>query len=718
MVTILEIVPLTHLLLVLLVRPSLAGNGPFFRHDADPDLVQYLQPNDVSDGKYDNLTTSEAEKMGLCARQCDGAKPMVCYFHLTLENYATIGPACGLCLNGTEADCFKKGCVTADGVERPILTINRRLTGPSIQVCRGDTIVVDVKNKMIDRIVTMHWHGVYQRHSPHSDGVPLLTQCPIIPETIFRYIFPAMPYGTFFYHSHTGLQKMDGLLGSLVIRRPKSADPNKAEYDFDLPSHVIIITDWLHGMTDAKFPGNTYANFGTRTESFLINGRSVFTPANGTAPKVPYSVFKVKKGFRYRFRLIGGSCLACPMLFFVEKHRMNLITVDGTPVEPQIFDSITIFPGDRMDVVINTNQTGGQFWIQVKTLCEPKVSAEAILEYEDGDKGIKRSNKPGFDTFPRGRSLNGLDASDCSEDNPNVCWNHVNSLSSATEKATVLKPLPDLKLVFAVDEYHFTLDSLFWNDEDEYHRWFQSGPNVIKTHLVNNITMAMPPFPLLSQDLPIPKDLECPKDRSVCGGSAKDGGKLCACADIVKVGLDQVAEIIFIDWIGPTSTFLHPMHLHGTDIFIIEQGLIPKGVDHRAFVGTLQERLAKEAADLATKIRPKPCVKDTVTIPPNGYTVVRVHFNNPGMWIMHCHFLFHTETGMNTVFQVGERKDFVKTPPNFPTCNNYLPTVDPNQFKNIDWDDEPTIQAMPNGTTSAASSPGPAASSPGTTKKP
>lgn len=72
------------------------------------------------------------------------------------------------------------------------------------------------------------------------------------------------------------------------------------------------------------------------------------------------------------------------------------------------------------------------------------------------------------------------------------------------------------------------------------------------------------------------------------------------------------------------------MHLHGTDIFIIEQGIIPKDADHRAFVGELQARLARESPDLASKIRPKPCVKDTVTIPPNGYTVVRVHFNNPG----------------------------------------------------------------------------------------
>jgi hypothetical protein len=66
--------------------------------------------------------------------------------------------------------------------------------------------------------------------------------------------------------------------------------------------------------------------------------------------------------------------------------------------------------------------------------------------------------------------------------------------------------------------------------------------------VTNNISLGILPFPILSQDLPIPKEMECPKDRSVCGKSAEKGGKLCECVEIIKVGLNQVAEIIFIDW--------------------------------------------------------------------------------------------------------------------------------------------------------------------------
>lgn len=72
------------------------------------------------------------------------------------------------------------------------------------KVCKGDTIVVDVKNHMLDREVTIHWHGVYMKQTPWMDGVPMVTQCPIPTSTTFRYKFPALPSGTFFYHSHVG----------------------------------------------------------------------------------------------------------------------------------------------------------------------------------------------------------------------------------------------------------------------------------------------------------------------------------------------------------------------------------------------------------------------------------------------------------------------------------------------------------------------------------
>lgn len=48
---------------------------------------------------------------------------------------------------------------------------------------------------------------------------------------------------------------MDGLYGSVVIRQPPSKDPNSYLYDFDLTTHVILLSDWMHEDAAERFPG-------------------------------------------------------------------------------------------------------------------------------------------------------------------------------------------------------------------------------------------------------------------------------------------------------------------------------------------------------------------------------------------------------------------------------------------------------------------------------
>lgn len=71
------------------------------------------------------------------------------------------------------------------------MSINRQIPGPGINVCKNDLIVVNVFNKMFGTAVTIHWHGISQKSHPWMDGVPHVTQCPIIGSESFRYTFPA-----------------------------------------------------------------------------------------------------------------------------------------------------------------------------------------------------------------------------------------------------------------------------------------------------------------------------------------------------------------------------------------------------------------------------------------------------------------------------------------------------------------------------------------------
>lgn len=177
--------------------------------------------------------------------------------------------SCGDCLRGNRSNCFHPQCVTANGMERGIVAINRKMPGPSIIVCKDDTIVVDVENDMEGLSSTLHWHGFHQTESPWMDGVPMVTQCPILPGTNFRYMFKAKEPGTQWYHSHSGYQKANGHVGIAVVRNPW--DVNIDRYDYDLSEHVMVISDWTLDSVERWVPGLQSSQM--RVDSILINGR-------------------------------------------------------------------------------------------------------------------------------------------------------------------------------------------------------------------------------------------------------------------------------------------------------------------------------------------------------------------------------------------------------------------------------------------------------------
>lgn len=175
-------------------------------------------------------------------------------------------------------DCLHRKCVTGDGIQRGILSINFQLPAPSVQVCKGDIVVVDVQNEAEGISTSLHFHGMRQIDTQWMDGVPYVTQCPIPYGTKFRYAFHALDEGTHFYHSHSGHQKIDGVFGALIVREPQEHNFNRKFYDFDLPEHLILTSDWMHSMAENHFPGMTRRS--ALSESMLINGRGRFFNVN------------------------------------------------------------------------------------------------------------------------------------------------------------------------------------------------------------------------------------------------------------------------------------------------------------------------------------------------------------------------------------------------------------------------------------------------------
>ena len=58
---------------------------------------------------------------------------MSCEYNFTVEWYLTLSKACWNCpFNLT--DCFRPQCVSGDGHRRPVITVNRQIPGPAIEV--------------------------------------------------------------------------------------------------------------------------------------------------------------------------------------------------------------------------------------------------------------------------------------------------------------------------------------------------------------------------------------------------------------------------------------------------------------------------------------------------------------------------------------------------------------------------------------------------------
>ena len=70
------------------------------------------------------------------------------------------------------------------------------------------------------------------------DGVPGISFPGIRAGTSFTYEFPILQSGTYWYHSHSGLQEQLGHYGPIIIN---PAGPDPIQYDRE---HVIVLSDW------------------------------------------------------------------------------------------------------------------------------------------------------------------------------------------------------------------------------------------------------------------------------------------------------------------------------------------------------------------------------------------------------------------------------------------------------------------------------------------
>ena len=265
---------------------------------------------------------------------------------------------------------------TVNGRTATATTINGVLPAPVLRLREGQNVRLAVTNTL-DEDTSIHWHGILLPFQ--MDGVPGISFPGIKPRETFVYEFPIRQSGTFWYHSHSGLQEALGHYGPIVID-PAGADP--VAYDRE---HVLVLSDWSfmhpHEILDKlkKSPG--YFNRQRTTLAGLfsgedrmsleerrmwgqmrmdprdildVNGTTYTYLINGHGPQENWTGL-FRPGERVRLRIINASAMS---IFNVRIPglAMTVVNADGENVRPVETDEFQISVAETYDVVVRPTE--------------------------------------------------------------------------------------------------------------------------------------------------------------------------------------------------------------------------------------------------------------------------------------------------------------------------------------------------------------------------
>ena len=291
--------------------------------------------------------------------------------------WAVTSPGLPSVLTGNEFDLFiGETPVNITGSPRTAMTINGSLPGPLLRWREGETVTLRVKNRL-DQDTSIHWHGIIL--PANMDGVPGLSFHGIAPDGMYEYKFKIHQNGTYWYHSHSGLQEQAGVYGPIVI---DSKEPEPFQYNRD---YVVMLTDWTDedpSRVMAKLKKQSgYYNHHKRTVGDFIDDVSKqgwsatvadrkmwaemnMSPTdlgdvsadtytylmNGQAPNGNWTgIFK--PGEKLRLRFINGSAMS----YFdvrIPGLKMTVVAADGQHVNPVSVDEFRIAVAETYDVIV------------------------------------------------------------------------------------------------------------------------------------------------------------------------------------------------------------------------------------------------------------------------------------------------------------------------------------------------------------------------------
>ncbi|CBI24374.3 unnamed protein product, partial [Vitis vinifera] len=283
-----------------------------------------------------------------------------------------------------------------DCMEGVVMGINGQFPGPTIRAVAGDTIVVELTNRLHTEGVVIHWHGIRQFGTPWADGTASISQCAINPGETFIYRYKVDKAGTYFYHGHYGMQRSAGLYGSLVV---EVGEGQKEPFHYD-GEFNLLLSDWWHKGSqeqEVALSSKPFRWIG-EPQTLLINGRGQYNCSlaahvtNSSSPQCQFrgneqcspQILHVQPHKTYRLRVSSTTALASLNLQ-IGNHKMVMVEADGNYIQPVAVDDLDIYSGESYSVLIHTDQDPSKnYWISVSVRGrEPKTpQGLTILNYQ------------------------------------------------------------------------------------------------------------------------------------------------------------------------------------------------------------------------------------------------------------------------------------------------------------------------------------------------
>lgn len=530
--------------------------------------------------------------------------------------------------------------VNYSGKERRAIAVNGQIPMPTLTFTEGDIAEIYVHNQLKEN-TALHWHGIFLPN--REDGVPYLTQMPIEPGKTHKYTFPIIQNGTYWYHSHSGLQEQIGMHGSMVLKKKPDDKTFRKGID-DLPEVPLILSEWtdlkpenVHRMLHHADDWFAIKKGATQSYSEAIKAGHLKTKLKNEWKRmaamdvsdVYYEQFQIngqhqssfsqfKGGDKVRLRIANGGASTYFWLTYAGG-KITVVGNDGNDVEPIEVDRLMIATAETYDVIITIPDDG----IAYEFLATPEDRSDDTSVFFGKGKKQLTSRLPKLKYFEGMKMMNdmmkmdgsmhsmGMDMSLQTMDMNAVMYPEITGPPASKKKPTPKK---------ADEHAHHTIDAGKANT---------SMPNEHSEHGASSTDLVTLNYGMLKapHSTVLPKEAPVRELRFELTGNMNRylwsmDNKVISEADKIKVKKGEVLRITLYNG----SMMRHPMHLHGHDF-----------------------RLINQHGDYSP-------LKNTMDIMPMETNVIEFEANAEGDWFFHCHILYHMMAGMGRIFSYEDQE--------------------------------------------------------------